>query len=130
MSEDKKTELQTLLEIAETLPQKEELDVLSDAKRFIITNKIESGPYKVQSSLIYDLYGEWKNYKKLDGKKSFLQDFGLVFQKIKYKGSIYYYLNAETLVIDDDILKQYPRGIVRPRGNTDVKEDKKEKGSD
>jgi|CXWL01.1.fsa_nt_gi hypothetical protein len=129
MSQDNKTELQILLEIAETIPQKGELDSISEAMLFIIKNKIESGPYKVQASLVYDLYCEWKQYKKVDNKKSFLHDFGLVFQKIKYKGNIYYYLNAETLVIDDDVLKSYPRGIVRPRGNTNVKEDKEKKGS-
>ena len=129
MSDTKKSDLEILLEMAETIPQSGEPDPLSEAKLFIIKSKIESGPYKVQASLIYDLYKEYKKYKKLDSKKAFLQDFGLVFQKTRYKGNIYYYLDAETLVIDDDIMKQYPRGIVRPRGNSYVTEDKEEKGS-
>lgn len=130
MSEDKKSELETLLEIAESIPQKEELDSLSETKRFVIDNKIESGPYRVQASLIYDIYCDWKKYQRLEAKKTFFQDFGLIFQKVTTKGNVYYYLNAETLNIDIDILKTYPRGILRPRGNTNVREDKEKKRSD
>ena len=128
MPEDNKLSLDILLEMAESIPEKSVVSDVSDAKKFVIDNKIESGPYKVQSDLIYSLYKDWKNYKNLTSRVEFMKDFSLIFQKTKYKGKNYYYINPETLNITNDIAKNYENGIVRPKGLGNEKETSK-KGS-
>jgi len=132
MSEDKKDEatLEMLLEIAATTPENMEVEPLSDVQRFIIDLDLKSGPYKVRSNVVYEIYKQWKNFNNIEPKNKFLTNFSKIFQKQKVKGLIYYYMDIENMNITEEMFDQYPNAVIRPRGYNDVKEDKKgQKGS-
>ncbi len=132
MSEDKKDDaLATLLEIASTAPENADVEPLSDVKRFVIDNDLKSGPYKVRAGVIFEMYKAWKNYKDLEKEQKFLTNFSKIFQKIKVKGLMYYYMDIENMNITEDMFDNYHHAVIRPKGYNNVKEDKKdEKGSD
>lgn len=131
MSEDKKSELEILLEIAQTAPVATDISPLSDVKRFVIDTDMRSGPFKVQASFIYELYKKWKKYKDFESLQKFCTNLSKIFQKKRVKGMMYYYIDIDSIDLNDEILNQFPNAIIRPRGYSNVKEDKKdETGSD
>lgn len=89
--------LQELMEIAKNPIKEDEFRKLTPARRFILSDGVEAGDYKMPALLIYDRYVKWANAYKIKpvNKVEFFKEFAKYFKKSRTTEGFVYLMSPK-----------------------------------
>lgn len=102
-----KLSIQELMEIAKNpIKEEDEFKHLPPVRRFIVSDKIQHGDYKIPAILIYDRYARWANKHKLEiiSQVKFFKELALYFNKIRISEGFAYIMSPEGFNLSPDYL--------------------------
>lgn len=108
MSNLNKLSIQELMEIAKNpIKEVDEFKHLPPVRRFIASDKIQNGEYRIPANLIYDRYLKWCLRSKVESISAvkFFQELALYFNKIKTNQGYSYLMNPEGFDLSPEYLK-------------------------
>lgn len=89
--------VEQLMEIAKKPIKDDEYKKLPPAKRFIVSEGIEAGDYKVPAILIWDRYVKWAKHNKVKSVSqiAFFKELALYFDKVRLTNAYGYMVTVK-----------------------------------